>query len=477
MTPTLAWHDFQVRTDDQRLLDLPRLDLDGPGLVLILGATGSGKTTLLRSATGALRAISGHEITGSFHVEPGRPAYLPQDAADAFISFDAENEFLLRYRALGLPRAEAAQRAQDHLRRLGLADRARHPLVRLSAGEQKRIALEAVHVGDPSVLLYDEPFNHLDAPWRSRIHERIRHDLARSLVLVTTHDPRPLLPEASRCLVLRQGHVAFDGSPQQLLVTRGLFPEIRLHDASLSPRRSTAITEPWVRLDGVDLDIEGRPLLRSANATFGPGLHVIVGDNGSGKTTLLRALFGFHTPTHGVIRVLGLDPAREGPAAMSRHAAFHFETPADAFFADTARNEVAFGPTNQRLAACDVTARTRQALFDFDLEAHAEQDPHTLSGGQQERLALASIAAMQPTILLLDEPTQGLDALARQALLDFLHHHAPHTCILLATHDAELTQQAHTIHTLADTRLVEAASGPLDALTSRLPEVVARIPS
>jgi energy-coupling factor transporter ATP-binding protein EcfA2 len=447
----LRWSRYRVQREGRTLLDLPDLTVEGPGLVLLLGATGSGKSTLLRSATG-LSPAGGARVDGRLHrgEPPPRTAFLPQDAIDGLLSFDAENEFLLRLRALGAPAREARVEASHRLEEAGLADRARVPFDRLSAGERRRIALAALLVQDPQVLLLDEPTNHLDATWRERLLDEIRLHARTRLVLAAMHDAAPLLPAAHRILVLRDGQVAYDGAPAGL--ESAAWPELRL-----GPPRRVPLPSPnpgiLVRLHDVHAERDQRPVLQGVHAQWGPGLHVIEGDNGSGKTTLLRLLVGLERPRQGTVLVAGEDPNRLGPAAASRNASLHFEEPTVAFFARSVHDEVAFGPRNHAPNGCDVRAQVREALFDFGLDHLYDRHPLTLSGGERERVALACDQAANAPVILLDEPTLGLDAHGRQLLEAFLARQARHRCILVATHDPALAAQAHTRRRLVRGRL------------------------
>lgn len=453
MTPTASWVDYRVRAGSRLLLDVPRLQLDGPGLVLVLGATGSGKSTLLRSATGLLEGPTGLHVEGEARIDGnGRIGFLPQDPFDAFLSFDAEHEFLLRSLESDRTRTEAREAASARLEMLGLADRAGVPFERLSGGERKRVALEAVQTHGPDVLLIDEPFNHLDATWAPRFTQALVRTAQESLVLVATHEPGPLLASARRAIVIRAGAPAFDGPTDDLRRRAGEFPEVALDPVPAS--RPAPVAGPvLVRLDDVRFQVGPRTLLDGASATFGPGVHVILGPNGSGKTTILRLLMGLDRPQSGHIWVARVDPTVAGPVATSRVAALHFEDPSAAFFAATVRQEIAFAPHNQDLPSCDVEARTREAAADFDLDDHLARHPMTLSGGERERVALACLAAARTRVVLLDEPTHGLDPNGRRLLYGLLHRLAPTTCILVATHDEDVARRAHSLHRLDGGRL------------------------
>lgn len=468
MSARIHWSEFTWAREGRRLLDVPDLDVSGPGLVLVLGATGSGKTTLLRSATHDPGLEDAGTLGGRVDVEAASSGdgpsagFLPQSALDGFLGFDPETEFVLRERAQGAPLARARLSADERLAGIGLVDRRRVPIERLSGGERKRLALAAARVGRPPILLLDEPLNHLDSDWKQRLTRDIAQAAAASLTLLATHEPDPLLPAARRVLVLREGRVAFDGTPDEFEAGRREFPELEIPSL---PHRPAPAPEgpPLIELDDASITMGDRLLLGRASLRLGQGIHAIRGPNGSGKTTLLRTLMGLHPLASGSVRVAGQDPTRIGTARLSQWAAYHPEEPALMFFAPTLDEELRFGPGHQPAASCDVSARVREARSDFDLDEFAARSPLSLSGGQQERAALACLAAARTPVVLLDEPTHGLDGRARSFLHAFLHRVAARGCALIATHDPLLLGSADTVHDLRDGGLVPANPALVEA--------------
>lgn len=368
---------------------------------------------------------------------------MPQDALDAFLSLDAEHEFVLRARAAGRSRADARVFARDRIASLGLASRAKVPIHRLSAGERRRLALSAVQTHDPAVLLLDEPFNHLDDEWRPRLAAAMQEAAATRLVMAATHDPRPLLHACRRVLVLRDGRIIFDGAPEALTSAASEFPELRLAPDPAVDVPTPVAGDIVVHLRDVHHEADGTRILHGVSAELGVGLHTLVGPNGSGKTTLLRLIAGLEAPRAGTITVNGIDPAAASPRERCRSIALQFDDPTSVFFEPDLRAEVAFQPTNQAQTGCDVNAVVREALFDLELDGLATRHPWSLSGGERERLALACTAAARTRVVLLDEPAQGLDAFGRTLLRAFLRRVATQACVIVATHDPEVAAWGH----------------------------------
>jgi len=165
----------------------------------------------------------------------------------------------------------------------------------------------------------------------------------------------------------------------------------------------------------------------------------ICGQNGAGKTTLVKHMNGLLKPTSGSVIVNGLDTRQASVAELARHVGLVFQNTDHQIFCATCREEIAFGPRNLGEPKEVIRARTEEALAWFDLEPWADHPPALLSYGQRRLVALASVLAMQPPILILDEPTVGLDAAAAEDLLQRIRElHRQGRTIVLVTHDIAL---------------------------------------
>ncbi len=455
MTITVRWTRFGFSAGDQALLDIDALTVRGPGLTLLAGATGSGKSSLLRSATGLPAGLLGFAGRGSVERSPrGSPiGYVAQDCLDSFISFDAEHEFLLRRLAQGASHGRALLEAREALQGLRLAEGATRPFHALSAGERKRVALVTAESQDPAILLIDDPLNDLDHEWRTRFVGEIASAAQTRLVLCATHEVRPFLDVAREIVVLRGGRVLRQASPTRILAEADAFPELRLGPPPVRDRCPTTGGATVVEVDHVTCAHDGRRVLQDATASFPTGLHALRGANGSGKTTLLRALAGLRPPDRGHIRLLGQEMAPDEAGAFPL-VTLLLENPSVAFFCRTTGDEVAFAPKNAGQSPSDVKAAVHAALAAFQLVPKSGQSPLTLSGGEKERLALACVAAANARIVLLDEPTHGLDARGRATLYSFLDELARNACVIVATHDDELASRAQTVQRIVEGRLV-----------------------
>jgi energy-coupling factor transport system ATP-binding protein len=184
----------------------------------------------------------------------------------------------------------------------------------------------------------------------------------------------------------------------------------------------------------------GVEALRGVTVTIRSGEFVgVVGQNGSGKTTLVKHFNGLLKPTGGVVRLLGVDTRTKGVAELARSAGYVFQNPDHQIFCNTVREEIAFGPRNLEMPAAEIEASSRDVIELLDLQGLEERHPFRLSRGERQRLAIASLLAMRPRVLILDEPTGGQDRQQISRLLGTLRqlNAAGHTLILV-THDMEL---------------------------------------
>jgi energy-coupling factor transporter ATP-binding protein EcfA2 len=201
----------------------------------------------------------------------------------------------------------------------------------------------------------------------------------------------------------------------------------------------------------------GTPVLHGIDLDVPAGQFVaLVGANGSGKTTLAKQMNGLLRPKRGAVAVMGQPAAGRPVGDVARQVGFLFQHPEQQIFSATVREEIAFGPTNLGLPRAEVEARVAAALDRFDLVAVAERPPAILSYGARRRVTLASLAAMDPPILVLDEPTVGLDARGLEETFGWLRElHTGGRTILLVTHDMELVaQHAQRAVVLHDGRIV-----------------------
>lgn len=185
------------------------------------------------------------------------------------------------------------------------------------------------------------------------------------------------------------------------------------------------------------------PALREVSCSIEAGTWTgIIGQNGSGKTTMAKLCNGLLQPQEGRVRVMGQDIQGRPVGEVARQVGYLFQNPDHQIFAPTVREEIAFGLRNAGISGEEMEERIQEALSLFDLEPHADEPPATLGYGLRRQVTVASLFALRPSILILDEPTTGLDRGTTRSLFDRLAelHRAGHT-ILFITHDMRLVAE------------------------------------
>ena len=436
----------------------------------IAGRNGAGKSTLALAAAGFIprivrAAVSGGVRVGGRETRETSPADLIERVGIVFATPSSQlsgskltvrEELAFGLENLGVPRAEMNARIELTLHELGidrLADRL--PTV-LSGGEQQRVAIASILCMGPGVLVLDEPAAHLDPAGTGAVADLlVDRATSGTAVLVAEHRPA-VLARAGRVVLLDGGRVAADGAPPRVLgpaiadragvavpaVLRvaaaiGLdsslaFDEEHLAAAvgrwaasappapavSASPAPTAITWEPvraqpptGFRLDGLVHRYPGAVIaLAGVDLAVEPGETVaIVGQNGSGKTTLARHLVGILAPSEGSVRVGGADVAGRAIAELARTVGLVFSDPDRQLFSRSVELEVAFGPRNLGLNAGTIGRLVDQALRLVGLDDRRTENPHDLTGSDRRLVAIASILAMDPAVLVLDEPTTGQD--------------------------------------------------------------------
>lgn len=470
----------------------------------IVGANDAGKTTLCLLLAGLAPGLTGGTLEGQVvvagldtrdHPPPAladRVGLVFQEPEAQLFAPSVELEVAWGLENLGLPRAEIRTRVDEALALFHLEHARSRPPGRLSGGEKKRLALASALAMRPSVLVLDEPMGGLDPAGRDEVLGALT-DLRRSrsaTIVMTESDPEAVAAFADRVAVLNGGRFALEGTPHGLyrhpdrLAALGVaVPQMAHLAAALNARLNTAFdfcsieearaallpflpgpggseaavpAEPPVPSPGSEQPIpaleveglwfwyaEGEPVLRGLDLAVPQGQTLaLVGANGSGKTTLVKHLNGLLRPRRGRVRVHGEATDGRSIGELARKVGFLFQHPEQQIFSPTVWREVAFGPGNLGLAAAELDGRVDAALARFGLTEVADRPPAVLSYGLRRKVTLASLAAMDPPVVVLDEPTVGLDARGRAETARWLRElrRGGHT-VVLVTHDMALAAE------------------------------------
>ncbi len=417
--------------------------------VLICGSSGSGKSTLGYLFNGLIPHFFGGDLQGRAEVEgvdtkrssiarllPKVGLVLQNTDAHLFCS-TVENEIAFGLESLAFPGPEIERLVLWITKMLGIQDLLNRPPQSLSGGERRLVAIASVLCLNPSVLLLDEPFAHLDWEGMRRVG-RVLIDLHRSGKTIVVIEQRlaGLIREASRCVVMEQGKIHFDGT---MVGALSVIKERRL--LPVYPERlqeSLKGVEPVITMRNLSHEQEGRQILKDISLEIKRGEAVaIVGRNGSGKTTLIRHLNGLRRPKKGTVSVMGKPVQGRPPLEMASLVGISFQNPNDQFFKNHVREELSAG-----LRALGKGEEALGEICDlFGLHDLLDRSPYRLSEGQKRRVAMASILAMNPRILVIDEPTVGQDGRFLETIAGLINSiRDKGYTVLLVTHDLEFAR-------------------------------------
>lgn len=493
-----------------------------PGeFVAIIGSNGSGKTTLARHFNALLTPTEGSVTVAG--LDTRQPENIPtirrmvgmvfQYPEDQMVAATVEEDVAFGPENLGLPREEIRRRVDHALSLTGTTDLRKRAPYQLSAGQMQRTALAGVLAMEPDCIVFDESTAMLDPEGRRLLLEHIL-ELHRSglTVIYITHfmDEAAL---AERLLVLNNGRLVADGTPASVFSQtdkldswgvepppvallanrlRAFFPN--LPETILRPEdliaalpeypSATLPAENAVPPDTADDDHDpikvevndvsyryalGTPFEQSALNGVSlsieeNSIHGLVGATGSGKTTLLQHLNGLLLPQTGAVRVgpYNLGTKDVDLKAVRRLAGLLFQIPEYQLFETYVGDEIAYGPRRMGLTGEELRERVRTAmeLVGLPFEEFKDRLTFSLSGGERRKVTLASVLALDPEILLLDEPTAGLDPKSRREFLNQLFEFQSNgKTIVVSSHRMEdIGELSESVSVLSRGNLLESAS-------------------
>jgi len=436
----------------------------------VMGASGAGKSTLAKCLNRIIPEFEDGDFRGAISIAGEAIGHLRvcdvapkvgmvfQDFESQLFSTNVAHEVAFAMEQVGMDRAEMDRRIVPALEAVGLRGFEHRDPTSLSGGEKQRLAIASVLALRPSVIVLDEPTTDLDPEGRAEVFDLIAKLRAQGLSLIVIEHESEELRAADRIIVLREGEIAADGPPaevfarSELLTACGVRPPGLGHALKLLgidaradsveeaydaivrayPRIAAAsvgdcadsrapehraIAEnaaggpPFITIEDLSFSYPGGPrVLDSIDLRVEAGDFIaIVGQNGSGKTTLAKQIVGLLKPATGRVTIEGKDRAQMRPAESAREVAYVFQNPDHQIFAATVEDEVAFGPRNFGLDDGEIRRRCDEALEAVGLHGERQSDPFLLSKGERQRLAVASVLVLKPRMLILDEPTTGLD--------------------------------------------------------------------
>jgi len=407
------------------------LELERGEVVLVLGRSGSGKSTLLRALSGLVPHFHGGRFSGSVSVAgrdtretppaalAGCVATLFQDPEDQIIFDSVANEVAFGPENLGASAEQAHGRAREALAAVGAEHLLGRATRELSGGELQRVCLASALALEPELLVLDEPTSQLDpggAEAFLALIERLARERGATVVL---SEQRPTLPLAicERVLFLRDGRLVLDAPREQALEWLELEEPGFLQAPGPVREHTGGAGEVVCSLHSLTYAYRpGEPVLEDASLEIRRGEIVgLAGPNGCGKTTLAKL-------------ACGLLDLQEGSVELHGRAGYLSQDPGRYVVCERAEDEVALGIDGDLPAA-------RRWLGELGLAGRERRHPRDLSSGERERLGLAAVLAIEPDLVVLDEPTRGVDPDRKRELAELLRVHVPERATLLLTHD------------------------------------------
>ena len=481
------------------------LTIDEGELVLVIGPTGSGKSSLLRLINGLVPHHTGGILAGDVSVngtstqiaKPGAMAHLigivGQNPANGFVADTVEEELAFGMEVLNLPNDVMRKRVEEVLDLLSLAPLRNRSIATLSGGEQQRVAIGAALVTHPKVLVLDEPTSALDpiaAEEVLSILHRLVHDLGLTVV-IAEHKLERVIQFADRIVHINGAGVANVGTPEEILMNSPIAPPIvhlaralGLKDIGLTVRDMRRMTtafrelptqeqknnetktgEAVISIENLNVTYGDKAALNSVSSQINQGeIVAVMGRNGAGKSSLLKAIAGVNPVQSGKIRVLGNNPVDLQGKLRRQSIGFIPQEPSDLLYGQSVQIECDQADRDNELAAGTTYLVLEQLVPGISATTH----PRDLSEGQRLGLALSVVVSSNPGVLILDEPTRGLDYEAKSQLTRILIQFAATfgKAVILATHDVELVAELATrVIFVADGDIV-ADGSTLDVLLS-----------
>lgn len=470
---------FTYRDSDRKAIDNISLQINECDYVVWMGHTGAGKSTLLYCLNSLIpnfikgnlegsAVVLGKEIKKAKILDLSKNVGIVfQDFESQLFSTNVELEVAFGTENLGLKREEIKKRIDEILPLVRLDNlRDREPST-LSGGQKQRLAIASILAMRPKILALDEPTSDLDPIGKIEVLQlakRLRK-IGTTMILIEHNTEEAL--NADEIILLNKGMVIGKGAPEklvcktELLIEAGvapiqvnefyqkLLPHMQRNKLPLNLNEGVSyfikrfkIKENVIDLlrekdrkyfekieDEVAISINnlfyvyptGVKAISDINLKIQKGEFIaIIGQNGSGKTTLVKHFNGLFYPTSGKVEIFGKDTREMNRSALGRIVGYVFQNPDHQIFAQTVWEEVSFGPKNYGLSDKEIEENVKQALSSVHLEGFEKMDPFILTKGERQRVAVASVLAVKPQIIILDEPTTGLDYRQQESMMEMI---------------------------------------------------------
>ncbi len=516
------------------------LDVERGELVVLMGGSGAGKSMLCYALNGLVPQFIQGDFVGTVLVhgqtttqtpvweQANRVGMVFQDFETQLVSTNVEAELRCALESQEGTRDFVNEESlRRHIRQLlnlvGLSGLERRDPFSLSGGQRQRLVVASVLIREPQVIVMDQPLTDLDPEGKRQFILLLEELKAKGITVIIAEHGVENLMKADRVCVLDEGEMIWQGTPRDILSHPDLaerhgvspYPLAECFQGLGVQALPATVEEAWQWADTLGLTVvvprlheQGSDIVRSESSvnvlelrnvsvhyqpdvpalsqvslSFQAGEFVaILGQNGSGKSTLAKLCNGLLSPSEGRVLVFGNDTQQIGAGRLSSIVGYVFQNPDHQIFAETVSQEITFGAKNAGYSPDECEARVTEALQAVGLTGAEEQDPFSLTKGERQRVAVASVLAAQPQILIVDEPTTGLDAEESARMMNMMRtlNQRGHT-VLMITHDVGIVANYATRCVLmrngtvladgptreifSDAELVQSAALTLPALT------------
>ena len=494
------------------------LEIGRGEFILLTGPSGCGKTTFCRCLNGLIPHFYNGEMKGTIKIDGlltnEHPTYelakhvglIFQNPDNQIFSLTVEKDIAFGLENLGEPKDKMREGIDWSTNQVGISSLRERGTHELSGGQKQRLTIASVLAMHPDVIVMDEPTAFLDPVGAEKIFNVLRtlnteHDIT---IILIEHRMDLAVKYCNRIIVFNQGQVVSDGSPRDIFTAdetrligigiprmvelgrrlrqKGLNLKIPL-DANemyealspfLQPQKLMKIKNniselndivgeynqsPIIQLQEVSYTYsKGVDALKDVSLTINRGEYLaIMGENGAGKTTLVKHFNGLLKPKSGKVFVDNEDVSQKSIATMARKVGLVFQNPDDQLFAEDVEEEISFALRNFGYKEDIVKTRVDWAINLLDIQQYRKSSPFILSGGERKRVALASVLAWNPDVLVLDEPTVGQDYGQKERLKQFLIQlRTQGKTVIIVTHDVEFVANSQPrIVLMAQGRIID----------------------
>lgn len=503
---------FQYKDQkDRKAIENINLSIDKGHFVVIMGPSGAGKSTLAHCLNGLIPHFVRGKYEGEVNIKGKNTrdesvakmaryiGLVFQDFESQLFSTNTKLEIAFGPENFKVAREEIDEIINEVIKKVNLKGLEERQPSTLSGGQKQRLAIGSVLSSRPSIICMDEPTTDLDPIGKLGVFNiaKALHKEGKMTLIIIEHETEEVL-NADRLLIMVDGKIIRDGKPEEILREINLIKEIGIMPLQV-PQYFSEVTNlkenelPLTPEDGIeefkklglqidddkyqdmvkndkergekygDIIIETRNLehcypngnkaLKGIDLTIREGEFLaILGHNGSGKTTLVKHFNGLLLPTSGHV-IVGEKYTKDSSIyEIGKIVGYAFQNPDHQIFADTVYEEVAFSPKIRGCSKNEIDERVKEALKAVDLEGYEQEDPFSLTKGERQRVAVASILSARPKVIILDEPTTGLDYSEQRRMMELVKrlNATGHTIIMITHSMWVVAEYAHKVVVMKD---------------------------